>query len=181
MTLPGQGCGVLAGEFDLRFPLEHQPQAQLDFAFRKCRGKTQRLARRQRGAPMNVERRETGLKPKQGAHFIVHACVVGVVGSVEALGGHQQRGLLKDLVLPADADVEVCVTRTQPRIAASANRALVGCMVGAVDLSTGKEIERMPAVVREDRSQLETSQEGILFPRAVEYAANHDLMTLVER
>src|SRR5215469_3977392 len=82
-------------------------------------------------------------------------------------------------MLPAQAHVEVGITRPQAGIAPSANWTFVGCVVVAVDLAPGEQVKGMTAVVGENWRQLETAHD-LSLPRAVEYAGNYHLVALVK-
>src|SRR6516225_1453866 len=82
--------------------------------------------------------------------------------------------------MPAQAHVERGVARPEAGVAASANGPLVGGVIISVDLAAGKQVEGVSAVVREDRSELETRDDRAL-PRAVEHAGDDHLMALIER
>ena len=88
-------------------------------------------------------------------HHVVHTRIIRVVRDVKALGRKQKRGPLADPMLPAQPHVEVGVTRAYAGIAARSDWALIGRVIVAVDLSAGEQIEWVPAVVRENRSELE--------------------------
>ena len=83
-------------------------------------------------------------------------------------------------MLPAKAHVEVDITRTEARISIRTNRTLIGGVIVPVYLSTGVEVERMSAVVLEDRRQLEALEDGLL-PRTVQHRSHHHFVPLVER
>src|SRR5215472_396158 len=115
------------------------------------------------------------------AHLVVHTRIIRVVRDVEALSRKQKRGLLADPMLPAQPQVEAGVTRAQSGVASRSDGALIGRVIVAVDLSAREQIEWVPAVVGENRSKLETSQDAILLPRAVKNACDHNFVSLVER
>src|SRR5207253_6223135 len=73
--------------------------------------------------------------------------------------------------MPAQAHVEGGVARPEAGVAASANRPLVGGVIISVDLAARKQVEGVPAVVREDRSELEARDDRAL-PRAIKHAGD---------
>jgi hypothetical protein len=128
---------------------------------------------------MNIEIGETRCKAENGPHYVVYAGKIRVVCDVEPFRGEQQRGLFLDFVTPAQAHVEVGVTRPEAGVAASANRPLVGGVIISVDLAACEQVKGVPAVIRENRSDLETGYDRIL-PRAIEHAGGDHLMALIE-
>src|SRR2546429_3662674 len=82
--------------------------------------------------------------------------------------------------MPAQAHVEGGVARPEAGVAASANRPLVGGVIISVDLAARKQVEGVPAVVREDRSELEARDDRAL-PRAIKHAGDDHFMALIER
>src|SRR5947208_13820039 len=82
--------------------------------------------------------------------------------------------------MPAQAHVEGGVARPEAGVAASANRPLVGGVIISVDLAARKQGEGVPAVVREDRSELEARDDRAL-PRAIKHPGDDPLMALIAR
>src|SRR5215472_11916167 len=95
-------------EFHRFFFLETEAQAELDLPFGKIGSETQRLARRN-CAPVHVKRGEPRLKTENGAHYVVHTGIVRVIREVKSFCRELQIGFLAQVVLPAQAQVEVDV------------------------------------------------------------------------
>src|SRR5260370_11995986 len=169
--------------------LESQAQPQLDLARQECRSKTQRLAWRERRASVHVERgitrgacacdRTWRSNAEKRVHLIVHTRKVCMVGDVEALRRKLQFCLLANLMLPAQAHVEIDVFRAKSGVTTGSDRTLIGGVIVAVDLATGQQVEWMATVVSKNRSQLKAGNERI-FPRTFNYASHHDFVTLIE-
>src|SRR5205807_10613037 len=81
--------------------------------------------------------------------------------------------------MPAQAHVEGGVARPEAGVAASANRPLVGGVIISVDLAARKQVEGVPAVVREYRSELEARDDRAL-PRAIKHSGDDDFMPLID-
>src|SRR5579863_5408679 len=70
---------------------------------------------------------------------------------VESFRREQQVSFFSKLMVPTQAHVKVHVIGAQTRITGDSNGAFIGDMVVAVDFTSRQQIERMPAVVRENR------------------------------
>src|ERR1700733_15865848 len=79
---------------------------------------------------------------------------------------------------PSQTRVEVDVIGAQASVARGSNGPLIRGVIVAVHLSSGQQVERMPAVVRENWSQLKTRQDT-LFPRTVDHTSEHDFVPFV--
>ena len=192
----------------MNLPSESKPQAKLNLALRKCRSKCQRRAGSgQYGTPVwliqncsraNAVHNERGIArwalacncavrnnaprwiyAKQRVHLVVHARVVGVVGDVESLSCKLQRGLLTQLVLPSEPHIEVGVIRSQARVPAGADGALVRSVIVPVNFGTRKQVKRMSGVVSEDGGKLETGKDCTL-PGASNHTSDYNLMALIK-
>src|SRR6266481_428432 len=137
--------------------LESQAHAELNLALRKCRGETQRLARRERPAPVHVKRgiasdtcacdRAWCPNAETKANNVVHAGKVCMVGDVEALSDQLEIGLLAQLEAARDAHVEISIIGTESGIAPRAYGAVIRGMAIAVDVGPGQWVEGMARVI----------------------------------
>src|SRR5579862_1014421 len=176
-----------------RSKLEIKPYTQLDFTLRQCRSERQRSARRNctsvreqppRSDPVHVERCETAAahirrQPEEGAHFVVHTCEVGAVGNIESFRCEPNGCPLADAVRPAQTHIKINVVGAQTGVAWRADRAFIRRVVVSVHFRSREQIERMSAVVVEDRRKLESSKNRIL-PWAVKHPGDDNLVPLVE-
>ena len=128
---------------------------------------------------MDIESGEAGSQTKHRPNLVVHAGKIGPVREVESLCRELHHGLLADLVLPGQAGVEVDIIGAQASSARCADGTLVGCVIVAVDFSSGKQIKRMPAVIAHNRRELEAG-ENFLFLRAVKHPGDDDFVALIE-
>src|SRR6266481_6786955 len=90
---------------------------------------------------------------KKRVHLIVHTCKVCMVGDVEALSRQLQLCLLANFMMPAQAHVEIREARAKPSVTAGPDWTLVGGVIVAVDLAACQQVERVSAVVGENRGQ----------------------------
>ena len=124
---------------------------------------------------MHIERRT-----KSRTDNIVYARVVRVIGEVKAFRSEQQVRILAQFERAAEAQVKVRVARTDSRVPSGARRPVIGEMTIAVDVRSGQKIERMAAVVAEDRCQLEAAEDLRLLQGTLKDSGNHDLVALIE-
>ena len=117
--------------------LEGEPQAELDFALRECRSKSQRGAWRKSTRPAHLERGEARRQTEERAHLIVHASEVCVVDEVEALGRKLQPCLLANFMLPTQAHIEIDVVRAKSSVTAGAEGTFIGDVIVPVDRTSG--------------------------------------------
>src|SRR5215472_14519302 len=128
---------------------------------------------------MHVESRETRYKAESWADFVVHAGEVCPVSDIESFCGDLYSRFFSQLVLPAQARVEIHIIRSKASVAGSADRTLVGRVIVSIHFSTGQQVKRMSAVIGKNRSQLEASYDASL-PWTIKHAGNDNLVTLIE-
>jgi hypothetical protein len=68
----------------------------------------------------------------------------------------------------------------QAAVARHAWWAIVGEVIVAVDIRSGQQVERMPAVVGHNRRQFEARQETRMLRRTFDNCRNHNLVPLIE-
>src|SRR5579859_6048581 len=103
---------------------------------------------------MHVERREPRDQAKDWTYFVVYAGKICPVCEVESFCGDLQVSPLAYFVPPAQAHVEVDIVGTQTSVARRSDGTFVGGVIVAVYLSSREQVERMSAVVGENRGQL---------------------------
>jgi len=128
---------------------------------------------------MDVEGGEPGREAEQRTDLVIHAGIIRAVGDVEAFSSELQTEFLTQFVLPAQAHVEVNVVWTEAGVARGSNGTFVGNVVVSVDGPTRQQIERMAAVVLENRRELEAGQDSA-FPGAVNHSGEHDFVPFVK-
>jgi len=119
-------------------------------------------------------------RSKSRAHDIVHAGIVRVVGKVEGFRRKVQRGLLAQLENPAQSQIEIGEVRTNAGVASRPGWAIIREMSVAVDVRCSQKVERVAAVVRKDRSELEPSEDSRFIKRASQDGGNYYLVPLVK-
>src|SRR5580658_3616694 len=158
---------------------EIQSAAELNLPFRQGRSEAERRAGGERGAAVHVEGSEPWLEPEERTHFVVHAGVVSAIGDVEAFCSQQQSRVFANSVLPGQARVEVNIVGAEASVARIADGTLVGDVIIAIDRAACEQIERMTAVVLENRRKLKTGQESVL-PRAVDHPGQNHFVAFIE-
>src|SRR5579859_5187631 len=141
----------MAASVILTKQLEADANTELQLTHREGGGEPQRRARRKRRAALHVESVTDDGPPDD----VVHAGKVGAVRQVEAFRQQLQVGPFTHLEAAGDAHVKVHEVRTQTGVARSADGTVIGGVAVAIQISAGQKVERMSAVVAENRRQLE--------------------------
>src|ERR1700722_11393788 len=135
-------------------PLEGQAHAQLNFARRKGRGECKGLVRVKIRAAVDRKGR-----CESRANHVIYTGIVRVISEVKILGSKVQRSLLAEFKRAAQTHVEVCVAWTLSRVSSGSGRPVVGEVTVTIDVRSCQKIERVAAVVAEDRSKLEAAKD----------------------
>src|SRR6185437_1570608 len=144
--------------------LEADANTKLQLAHRESRGKSQRCTSRTRSTARNIKRGEAWLptfsdgKTEIRTHYVVYTGKVRAVRQVKAFSQHLKTRAVAHFETARDAHVEIHVVRTQAGIPRRANRTIIGAVAIAIHVGTSQKVERMPAVVAENRRELEAGE-----------------------
>src|ERR1700761_918639 len=154
---------------------KRQPQPQLYFPLSISCGKTQGLAGREFGSTVDIEGRSKGRSDN-----VVNAGIVGAIGDVEPFRGEVQAVLIADPENPAQTHVEINIVGSQTGVARRRRRPIVGEVTIAVDVGPGEQIERVPAVVADNRCKLKARKPTRTVERALQHCGKDDFLALIE-
>src|SRR6266446_10944000 len=153
--------------------LESQAQPKLDFALREGRCETQRLARRRSAGSAQIKRRG------ENSHDIIDARKGCPVEEVETLREQMQAGPLSQLELTAQTQIERDIVWTDTGVAPRSWRAVIRAVPVIIHVRSSQQVERMRAVVTNDRRHLKISEDGVL-PGTLKHPRKHDLVPLIK-
>src|SRR5712691_12523242 len=134
---------------------------ELQLPHRQRRSKAQRRARR--AVPIPAQVKTQSWVWGDDTHHVVHAAEVGPVEDVEAFGNELHVGLLRQFELAAQAHVEVHVVGPNAGVPPDSWRTFgVGGVVVAIEVRRpGQQIERMSAVVTNNRSKFKAGKDMV--------------------